>query len=502
MQTAEPAAPEAAVVARRGRRVTRLAPGGVLILLLLAGVWALVELRINVATLIDGAGNAAAFLRRVWPLDVPPLGEIVNETAMTLSVVLLATLMAVVLSLPLAVWAARNTRRGRASHGVARLVIVIARVVPDVILAIVFVRFFGLGALPGVLAMGLHSVGMVAKLYAEAIEQIDHGPVEALRAVGASRGQQLASGVLPQVLPALVAVGLHRFDINLRVSAILGYVGVAGIGMEMAEAFAGLRFSRGIAWAVVLIVLCVLAEWLSGALRRTLLRDTDTLSRHDRHTLRALARRMGLGTPPDGVGASSGGRISPRWTVRRVRRWTGVVTLVAVALWAFLFSDVSQAELNGGLGAVATTLGQFWPPSFGGAASQLWDALGVTIQIGLGATLIGVTLALPAGSLAARNVSPNQTVHRLFRGFVMAIRGLPELVLAVVLVVVVGLGPVAGTLALGVGAIGLLGKLVADSLEEVDPGPAEALRAVGASRMQIYFAATLPQGARAMVGNT
>jgi phosphonate transport system permease protein len=182
----------------------------------------------------------------------------------------------------------------------------------------------------------------------------------------------------------------------------------------------------------------------------------------------------------------------------RVAYWA---VFAGAILWALLHSGVLDSKLAGGIDGMWRTAGLFWPPSAAGAMSELVQALITTVQIALAATLIGAVLALPVGSLAARNVAPNRTVYLLFRGFVLTVRGLPELVLAIVLVVIVGLGPVAGTLALSLGATGLLGKLVADSLEELDPGPTEALRACGASRLQIYFTAILPQGAPAMAGH-
>jgi phosphonate transport system permease protein len=117
------------------------------------------------------------------------------------------------------------------------------------------------------------------------------------------------------------------------------------------------------------------------------------------------------------------------------------------------------------------------------------------VKIALAASVLGAALALPIGALAARNVAPNPRVARAFRVLIVLVRGVPELVLAIVFVVITGLGAVAGTLALCVGAIGLLGKLVADSLEEVDPGGEDALRAT------VFFAATLPRAAPAFVAH-
>ncbi len=237
------------------------------------GYWAVADLRINVATFIDSGRNAVDFAGRMFPLDFPPLGELLTLCGQTMAIVVSATLLSVIISVPLAILAAGNTTPSHGARFGARALIVLVRAVPDVVLAIIFFRIFGLGAMTGVLAMGLHSVGMVGKLYADAIEQIDEGPRAAVRATGAGRGQELITGVLPQVLPALVATALHRLDINLRISVVLGFVGVDGIGYAIANAFKSIDYRRGMALAAVVLVLCVVVELLSGAIRRALLRD-------------------------------------------------------------------------------------------------------------------------------------------------------------------------------------------------------------------------------------
>jgi phosphonate transport system permease protein len=438
---------------------------------------------------VDSAGNATAFAARMLPLDFPPLDELLRLCGQTLSIVVCATVLSVLLSVPVAIMAAANTTPGPSARLAARGLIVLARAVPDVVLAIVFMRVFGLGAFAGVLAMGLHSIGMIGKMYADAVEQIDEGPRTAVRAGGATRTQELTAGVLPQVLPAFVAHGLHRFDINLRISVVLGFVGVEGLGHAIASAFRGLDYQRGMALALLVLLLCVLVELLSGAIRRALLRGGDTRSR------RGAGPAEPVGAPP------SAARTSPPWTVRRARRAGYAVVaglILAVSVWGI---DVSPARLVTALSELGATLALFWPPETGGILAELLADLWVTVKIAFAATLMGAVLALPVGALAARNVAPSPAVQRVFRIFVVTVRGVPELVLAVVFVVVTGLGAVAGALALGIGAIGLLGKLVADSLEEVDPGVEQALRATGAGRWQVFFSATLPQAAPAFVGH-
>lgn len=480
--------------------------------MMVAGVWSLIELRINIATLIDSLDNAANFVSRMLPLDFPPPAEILALVGETLAIVIVATLFAVAVSIPLSIWAAGNTApNGGVRYG-SRAVIVIARAIPDLVFAIIFFRIFGIGAATGVLAMGLHSIGMIGKLYADSIEQIDEGPRTAIRATGASRAQELWTGVLPQVLPAFIATAMHRLDINLRISVVLGFVGVGGIGLAISESLGVLNYQRGMALAFVVLALCVVIELISGAVRRAVLgpgSDVRPTGISGFVIRRFKAGREAASTTTRGdndprarsAAAVKSGRTTPPWTGRRVVR-TGYITLVIAIIVASIGSVA--ADFRGMLatgGEIFEVFGRFLPPETGGILGVLLEALLVTLQIAFAATLLGAILALPVGVLAARNVAPNRWVGQLCRMFIVFVRGIPELILAIVFVVMIGLGPVAGTLALAIGACGLLGKLVADSVEEVDPGPEQALRATGATRVQVFFAATLPQAMPSFVAH-
>lgn len=486
--------------------------------LLAAMVWAFLELKINISTFVDGAGNAARFAARVFPLDFPPLAEALALCGQTLAIVICATLLSVLLSVLLALLAASNTTPNEPVRLAARAMVVVARAVPEVVLAIAFVRVFGLGALPGVLAMGLHSVGMVGKLYADSIEQLPDGPATALRAAGATRLQRISGAVLPPALPAFVAVGLHRLDINLRVSVILGFVGVAGIGKAIADALALLDYPRAIALALIVLALCVVIELISGGVRTALLGRREERRSGLTGLLGRAGDRLRARRPePDAAmeldadvtrdprvrsaAALVEGRATPPWTAARIRRTVYVAVSGAVVLASLLGSGISLSALAD-IPATLNTLGLFFPPETGGILPGLVDAMLKTVYIALAGTLIGIVLSLPLGALAARNVAPTPGVARAARLVILFIRGIPELILAIIFVVITGLGEVAGALALGIHSIGLLGKLVADSLEEVDPGPEQALRATGASRPQVFFSATVPQGAPTFVSHT
>ena len=468
--------------------------GVVLLALVVAGAWSIASLGINVATIASSLDNAVAFLDRMFPLDFPPLGETLGLIFETLAIVFLATALSVALSVPVALAAARPTARTRTSQGVARALIVLARAIPDLVLAIIFLRMFGLGATAGILAMGIHSVGMVAKLYADAIEELDDGPRESMASAGAGRRQQIVSAIPQVLLPQLIATALHRFDINLRTSVLLGYVGVGGIGLAIAEALRTLNYQRGMALALIVLALCIVIELISGGIRAVLMRSADGGITGGTWVDRALNR--GRVTGVNDV------TLTPPWGLARIQRFATVALLIVFTLLSLWQVDVSWSALGQGLFNLPETLALFFPPSAGGSMAALMGQLLVTVQIALAATLIGAVIAIPIGVLAARNVVANPYVHGFFRTVIVVVRGIPELILAIIFVVISGLGGVAGTLALAVGAVGLLSKLVADSLEETDVDVQEAQRTAGATPVQVFFSATLRQAAPAFVAHT
>lgn len=496
---------------RPAPRPLNVAGGAAAVLLLVAGLWSVSSLGINLGTISQSLDNGVNFVQRMFPLDFPSAGETFNLLAETLAVVFLATALSVVLSVPVALAAASSTTRGKVSRGTARTLIVLARAVPDIVLAIFFLRVFGLGAAAGVLAMGIHSVGMVGKLYADALEELDDGPRQSVEAAGGTRGQQFLAALPQPLLPQLIATALHRFDINLRTSVLLGYVGVGGIGLAIADALRALDYRRGMALALIVLLTCIVLELISGAARAALLRRTGgkagRISWADRLWSSVVARgRTGAGGPDRDASPATGKddpvRLTPPWTLGRVHRFTTVALVLATTVVAVLQVDLSVSSLWNGLMNLPSTLGLFFPPSDGGAMDTLLTELGVTVKIALAATMLGAIPAIPLGLLAASNVTTNRGVRITARVLIVIFRGIPELILAIIFVVISGLGAVAGTLALAVGALGLLSKLVADSLEETDTAVQDAVRATGATGTQVFLGATLRQAAPAIVAHT
>lgn len=185
----------------------------------------------------------------------------------TLAMSVAGTALTVVLSLPLALLAAPNTTPHPMLGRMVRTVLAAFRSVPEIILGIIFVAVVGFGALPGVLALALHSAGMVGKFYAETIEHADPKPIEAAAAAGASRFQVITHAVLPQVLPQLADITIYRWEYHFRASAVLGIVGAGGIGFELMAALRLIKYDE-VSAILLSILACVLVVDSIGSMLR------------------------------------------------------------------------------------------------------------------------------------------------------------------------------------------------------------------------------------------
>jgi phosphonate transport system permease protein len=183
----------------------------------------------------------------------------------------IGTIIGAALSLPLALLAATNISKWSVVAPV-RLVLNVLRAIPEIILAIVLIPVFGLGALAGTLAIGIGSIGTLGKLGAEIIEGCDAGPVEAADATGAGQVQRIRWAVLPQVMPDVLALWLYRFEINIRASAVLGVVGAGGIGGILQQTMAFREFGKAGIALIVVVGVTILIDTISGYVRRRIIR--------------------------------------------------------------------------------------------------------------------------------------------------------------------------------------------------------------------------------------
>jgi phosphonate transport system permease protein len=219
---------------------------------------------------LDGAPAIAQLAREMVPPDFSRWRAWLKPLLDTLAMSIAGTALAVAVSLPLALLAAPNTSPHPAVYLVMRTLLALLRSVPEIILGILFVAAVGFGALPGVLALALHSVGMVGKFYAEAIEHVDPKPLEAARAAGANPLQVITHAVLPQVMPQLADITIYRWEYHFRASAVLGIVGAGGIGFELMAALRLIRYDQVSAILLTILACVVLVDGMGAALRRRL----------------------------------------------------------------------------------------------------------------------------------------------------------------------------------------------------------------------------------------
>jgi phosphonate transport system permease protein len=218
--------------------------------------------------LVTGIHGMADIIRRASPPDFSKLPDLMWPALETVDIGFFGTVAGVILALPLAILAARNTAPARPLYAMARAVIAFCRAVPDLVWALLFVTAVGLGPFPGALAISVHSIGMLGRLFAEVIEDMDTGPVEALTTTGAGRLQVFSQAVVPTVLPSLLGIALYRLDENIRSSLILGFVGAGGLGFELLTAMNLFQYKTVSMTLLVTFVLVMVAERLSAELRR------------------------------------------------------------------------------------------------------------------------------------------------------------------------------------------------------------------------------------------
>ena len=251
----------------------RLRPVPVLIVVVLVAVhgWALHDTEVSLTALVRGWHGMVDFAGQALPPDLSwsqVLGPGLQASLVTLAIGLLGTTLSVPLAFVLAVTGSRTTASGTWSYQSSRSVMSSLRAVPEVVFALVFVTAVGLGPFAGVLALAVHNTGVMGKLWSEAMDEVDLGPVQALRTAGAGRIQVLLHAVLPATLPTFVGLLLYRLDVNVRASLVLGLVGAGGIGFLIDQSVNLFRFDQMVTYLCVVLVVIIAVDQLSAATRR------------------------------------------------------------------------------------------------------------------------------------------------------------------------------------------------------------------------------------------
>jgi phosphonate transport system permease protein len=480
----------------------------VVALALLALSWRFAEVRPGVFFRPATIAAVWSFLKALFPPDLSAdfLPTVLRAVAQTMATAIAGTLFSITFALPLGILATSTLwNRGilvapdvdRFAYGVGavasrltRALLGFVRAVPDLVWALLFVAAVGLGSLAGTLALTVAYSGVLGRVYADVFEHVDPQPLEALQSTGATRMQIFLRGVWPQALPHLMAYTLYSFECCMRAAAVLGFVGAGGIGYEISVSMRMFEYGQVLTLLLVFIVLLTATDAGSRYLRARSVNRTE-------HAREVKAQDESSGLNPS-VSNS-----------RRLVRWILVMFLVvsSFSLAGFTPQTLTQA-------GIATRLAGFvrrmLPPELSWSfIGSLGTPLLQTIAISLIGTLIGmalaVVLAVPATStlIFLRGDSPGrrQVIDRALRWLLFwstrlvlnILRSIPELVWVLICILAVGLGPFAGTIALALHTAGVLGKLYAETLEEVPFRPVEALRSLGARPIQLLLWAMWPQ---------
>jgi len=231
-------------------------------------VFVVKDLEIDFIKLVsDSSKYFGDILSRMLPPNFSNLNQLVYAMFETIEIAFLGTFIAIVLSIPLGLFSARNLAPNYFVYIVCKTIVIFFRAIPEFIIAMILVIAIGFGAMPGVLALGLHTMGFLAKFYAEDIEHINKGPIDALKSSGATKSQIISFGVIPQILPSFVANNLYILDRNVRMATMLGIVGAGGIGYELQSSFRMFEYERVSAIIILIFVTIFLIDHFSAFIR-------------------------------------------------------------------------------------------------------------------------------------------------------------------------------------------------------------------------------------------
>jgi phosphonate transport system permease protein len=468
---------------------------GAVALILTAVVASAVVTEVRLSALLDPASHArvGTFLRGLFPADLSRsfLAVVGVAAARTVVIAVVGTALAIAVAVPLAILGTATLfRRGpllegepatlrgallAAASAGARAVLGFLRAVPDLVWALFFVVGIGLGAVPGVLALALGYGGVLGRVLADLFEDVDPRPLEALHTTGATRAQIFVFGIWPQARSSAVAYTLYSFECCVRAAAVLGLVGGGGIGYEIALSMRLFEYGQIVTLVGALLVLVWLTDACSAALRRM---------------LRANA-------PPGVPGRQRLRRFAPR------RSQAIMLVLVAAAVVA---CAIAAGFFAPGTVDAATDLA---PAYLETLIVPVLQTIGISVIGTLIGAVIGALLGIPATAHhpeddRARGAAwwLRLALRRACRIAASLLRAIPEVLWVLVFILAVGLGPFAGALALGVHTGGVLGKLYADTFEEVSPLPLRGLRATGATPLQILLWGAWPEARRMLVSYT
>lgn len=487
--------------------------------LVVAICWQVDGVRPSTVFRAETAQAFATLIRGLFPPDfsAPFLRVVFRAMLSTLATAIAGTVLSVIIAIPLGAFStpilwrrgilagAENGRLGALLRSSASRAVFaflgFLRAVPDLVWALLFVTAVGLGSLPGTLALAVAYAGVLGRVYADAFSDVDPRPLEALQATGATRMQIFLRGIWPQALPNVTAYTLYSFECCVRAASVLGFVGAGGIGYEISLSMRLFEYGQVMTLILAFVVLLATTDVVSRKLRERLQSASDRGP--------GFGAAFGWGGGSDIISrtnAAKSNALRKSWPTARF------VLLALVLVASFNLAGFSPDRLAGDniLRNIFRFCAAMVPPDLARSfVLSLGPLIAQTIAISVLGTLMGIVigaaLAIPATSTLTlvRRGSPGAhppaergvrwSIFWSARLLLNFLRSIPDLVWVLVCILLVGIGPFAGTLAIGLHTAGVLGKLYAETLEEVPQRPVEALRALGAGPFQLLVWALWPQ---------
>jgi phosphonate transport system permease protein len=391
---------------------------------------------------LDRVVSLFHFLGQFFPPEFSPhyLSLLWQPVLETLGMAAAGIFLAVLLAFPLSIVIGARMPGSAALYAV----LVAIRSIPDLTLAIFCVIIVGIGRGAGLVTLVIYYAAAMAKVFGEIFRSSDPRPLDALRATGASRISLAAFGLIPLKLNDILSYGIYELESAVRASVIVGAVAAGGIGTELVGELNAFQYRRVTTLVIVLVILMMLVDRFCRLVRR--------------HPLAMLA------VPPFAI-------------------------VAIVYCWPRLFAARHAVQ----------TFSRMWPPHLNSAELHELPTLVLqTLAMAAGGTLFASILGLLASPAAAQGIAPGFVVQ-IARRVLEVARAIPEIVWGLLFVTFAGIGPWAGVMALGLHSSGVLGKLFAESLENVPPDPIRALRATGASRVAVAAFGNVPLAAGPIV---
>jgi len=431
----------------------------------------------NIPDLIKGIPKGLEVISFMFPPDWSAFKDMIIPAVQTIVMAFLGTVIGAFLSIFFGLAAAANIAP-RWIRDTSRFLIATERALPETIIILILVAGLGLGPFPGIMALSIGCIGMLGKLFGDTIEEIDKKVLDSILSTGASRFQVIRFGVLPQILPSIIANTIFRFEINIRLSVILGAVGAGGIGFELYHAIGLLEYQRATVALICILALVFFTERLSIFLRKRILDENEMMKRSEVKT------------------------VLPSKKFKQQIQIISAILLVVSVL--FIILEINPFILFTDFHYMTSLLfNDMLPPNF----NMLWGnttiikSMSETLAMAFLGTLIGGSLAFFLAFFASDNTAPNKGVRSLTRFLLAFERVTPSLIIILIFIIALGIGSFAGTCAVLVGTIGTFGKLFSDAIEHVDKAQIDGIYSTGANKLQVIRFGIMPQVLPSIIAN-